>query len=139
MAGVNKVILLGNLGDKPALKYTTGGKAVTTLSVATSKAWVDKASGEKQEKTEWHRVSLFGKLAEIADKYCEKGTKVYIEGELQTNKYKNKKTGEDKYSTQIVVSGFNNVFQMVSGKGKDTTTAVDNEAPAKIEDGVANE
>jgi single-strand DNA-binding protein len=79
-------------------------------------------------------VSLFGKLAEIADKYCEKGTKVYIEGELQTNKYKDKTTGEEKYSTQVVVSGFNNVFQMVSGKGKDTTTVDD--APAEVDPSV---
>jgi single-strand DNA-binding protein len=104
MVGVNKVILLGNLGDKPIIKYTADGKAIATLSVATSKAWVDKQSGEKKEITQWHRVSLFGKLAEIADKYCEKGTKVYIEGELQTNKYKDKTTGEEKYSTQVVVS-----------------------------------
>jgi single-strand DNA-binding protein len=70
MVGVNKVILLGNLGDKPIIKYTADGKAIATLSVATSKAWVDKQSGEKKEITQWHRVSLFGKLAEIADKYC---------------------------------------------------------------------
>ena len=134
MVGVNKVILLGNLGDKPIIKYTADGKVIATLSVATSKAWVDKQSGEKKEITQWHRVSLFGKLAEIADKYCEKGTKVYIEGELQTNKYKDKTTGEEKYSTQVVVSGFNNVFQMVSGKGKDTTTVDD--APAEVDPSV---
>mgnify|MGYP000197294442 FL=1 len=130
MAGVNKVILLGNLGDKPEIKYTADGKAIANLSIATSKAWVDKNSGEKQETTQWHRVVLFGKRAEIADKYCKKGTKVYIEGELTTHKYQDKDTGEDKYSTQIVVDSFNGSFQMVSGK-KSRATATDNDKPTE--------
>ena len=130
MAGVNKVILLGNLGDKPEIKYTDDGKAIANLSIATSKAWVDKNSGEKQETTQWHRVVLFGKRAEIADKYCKKGTKVYIEGELTTHKYQDKDTGEDKYSTQIVVDSFNGSFQMVSGK-KSSAAATDNDHPTE--------
>jgi single-strand DNA-binding protein len=130
MAGVNKVILLGNLGDKPEIKYTSDGKAIANLSVATSKTWVDKNSGQKVDKTEWHRVVLFGKRAEIADKYCEKGTKVYIEGELTTHKYQDKNTGEDKYSTQIVVDSFNGSFQMVSGK-KSSAAATDDAKPSE--------
>ncbi len=130
MASVNKVILLGNLGDKPEIKYTADGKAIANLSIATSKAWVDKNSGEKQENTQWHRVVLFGKRAEIAHQYCKKGTKVYIEGELKTNKYQDKDTGKDKYSTQIVVDSFNGSFQMVSGK-KSRATATDNDNPTE--------
>lgn len=125
MASVNKVILLGNLGDKPDIKYTADGKAIANLSLATSKAWVDKNSGEKKETTQWHRIVLFGKPAEIADKYCKKGTKVYVEGELKTHKYQDKDTGEDKYSTQIVVDSFNGSFQMVSGKKSRAATTDD--------------
>lgn len=112
MAGVNKVILVGNLGQDVELKYTSDGKAVTTLSVATSDNWTDKNTGEKKEKTEWHRVSLFGKLAEIAGQYLHKGSKIYVEGMLRTNKWQDK-TGADRYSTDIVVSGFNGVLQML--------------------------
>jgi len=129
MASVNKVILLGNLGDKPDIKYTADGKAIANLSIATSKAWVDKNTGKKQETTQWHRVVLFGKRAQIADKYCKKGTKVYIEGELTTNKYQDKDTGKDKYSTQIVVDSFNGSFQMVSGGKKSSAAATDNDHP----------
>lgn len=131
MAGVNKVILLGNLGDKPEIKYTSDGKAIANLSIATSKAWVDKNSGEKKENTQWHRVVLFGKRAQIADKYCKKGTKVYIEGELTTHKYQDKDTGEDKYSTQIVVDSFNGSFQMVSGGKQSSAAAADDEHPTE--------
>jgi single-strand DNA-binding protein len=130
MASVNKVILLGNLGDKPEIKYTADGKAIANLSLATSKAWVDKNSGEKKETTQWHRVVLFGKPAEIANQYCKKGTKVYIEGELTTHKYQDKDTGKDKYSTQIVVDSFNGSFQMVSGK-KSRAVAPDNDNPTE--------
>jgi single-strand DNA-binding protein len=131
MAGVNKVILLGNLGDKPEIKYTGDGKAIANLSIATSKTWVDKNSGEKQETTQWHRVVLFGKRAEVADKYCKKGTKVYVEGELKTNKYQDKDTGKDKYSTQIIVDSFNGSFQMVSGGKKSSAAATDDDNPTE--------
>ena len=87
MAGINKVILVGNLGAKPELKYGANGNAVSNLSVATSESWTDKSTGQKQERTEWHRVSLFGKLAEVAAQYTDKGSKVYVEGKLQTTKY----------------------------------------------------
>jgi single-strand DNA-binding protein len=100
MASVNKVILLGNLGRDPETRYTTGGDAVCNLNIATSEQWKDK-SGEKQEKTEWHRVVLFGRQAEIAGEYLKKGRSVYIEGRLQTRKYTDK-DGVEKYSTEIV-------------------------------------
>ena len=100
MASVNKVILIGNLGRDPETRYTTGGDAVTNLSLATTDTWKDK-SGEKQEKTEWHRVVLFGRQAEIAGEYLKKGRSVYIEGRLQTRKYTDK-DGVEKYSTEIV-------------------------------------
>jgi len=100
MASVNKVILLGNLGRDPETRYTTGGDAVTNLNIATSEQWKDK-SGEKQERTEWHRVVLFGRQAEIAGEYLKKGRSVYIEGRLQTRKYADK-DGVEKYSTEIV-------------------------------------
>ncbi len=100
MASVNKVILLGNLGRDPETRYTTGGDAVTNLNIATSEQWKDK-SGEKQERTEWHRVVLFGRSAEIAAEYLKKGRSVYIEGRLQTRKYTDK-DGVEKYATEIV-------------------------------------
>ena len=100
MASVNKVILIGNLGRDPETRYTTGGDAVTNLRIATTESWKDK-SGEKQEKTEWHTVVLFGRLAEIAGEYLKKGRPVYIEGRLQTRKYTDKE-GVEKYSTEVV-------------------------------------
>ena len=112
MAGINKVILVGNLGAKPEIKYASNGNAITNLSIATSESWTDKNSGEKQERTEWHRVSLFGKLAEIAAQYTDKGSKVYVEGKLETRKYTDN-AGIEKYSTSVIVSGFNGVFQML--------------------------
>jgi single-strand DNA-binding protein len=100
MASVNKVILLGNLGRDPETRYTTGGEAVTNLRIATTEQWKDK-SGEKQEKTEWHTVVLFGRQAEVAGEYLKKGRSVYIEGRLQTRKWTDKE-GVEKYSTEIV-------------------------------------
>ncbi len=112
MAGINKVILVGNLGQKPEVKYASNGNAIANLSVATSESWTDKNTGQKQEKTEWHRVSLFGKLAEIAGQYLDKGSKVYVEGKLQTRKWQDK-SGADRYTTEVVVSGFNGTLQML--------------------------
>ena len=102
MASINKVILLGNLGADPEIRYTAGGDAVATVSVATSSSWNDKQSGEKREKTEWHRVVFFRRLAEIVGEYLKKGSSIYVEGQLQTNSYEDKNTGERKFSTQIV-------------------------------------
>ncbi len=112
MAGINKVILVGNLGAKPEVKYGSTGNAMTNLSVATSESWTDKNTGQKQERTEWHRVSLFGKLAEIAGQYLDKGSKVYVEGRLQTRKWQDQ-SGADRYTTEVVVSGFNGTLQML--------------------------
>ena len=112
MAGINKVILVGNLGAKPEVKYGSTGNAMTNLSVATSESWTDKNTGQKQERTEWHRVSLFGKLAEIAGQYLDKGAKVYVEGKLQTRKWQDQ-SGADRYTTEVVVSGFNSTLQML--------------------------
>ena len=111
MSGINKVILVGNIGAKPEVKYSSNGSAIANLSVATSETWNDKNSGEKQEKTEWHRVSLYGKLAEIAGQYLDKGSKVYVEGKLQTRKWQDQ-SGQDRYTTEIVVSGYGGTLQM---------------------------
>lgn len=112
MAGINKVILVGNLGAKPEVKYSSSGNAMANLSVATSEFWTDKNTGQKQDRTEWHRVSLFGKLAEIAGQYLDKGSKVYVEGKLQTRKWQDQ-SGQDRYTTEVVVSGFNGTLQML--------------------------
>ncbi len=115
--GVNKVILVGNLGQDPEVRYTPGGAAITTISIATSDSWKDKNSGQMQEKTEWHRVVFFGKLAEIAGEYLHKGSQVYVEGKLQTRKWQDKQ-GQDRYTTEVVVDGFNGVMQMLGGRGE---------------------
>ena len=115
--GINKVILVGNLGQDPEVRYTPSGSAVTTISVATSESWKDKNSGQMQEKTEWHRVVLFGKLAEIAGEYLRKGSQVYLEGKLQTRKWQDQQ-GQDKYTTEIVVDGFTGVMQMLGGRAE---------------------
>jgi len=128
MAGINKVILIGNLGAKPELKYSSSNVAITNLSVATSESWTDKNTGQKQEKTEWHRVSVFGKLAEVISNYCDKGSKVYVEGKLQTRKYQDK-TGADRYTTEIVVSGFNGVIQMLDSANSKPINIDSNEPP----------
>ena len=101
-SGINKVILLGNLGADPELRTTAGGDAVATISIATSDSWKDKNTGEDQQKTEWHRVVFFRRMAEVVGQYLKKGSSVYIEGQLQTNSYEDKNTGEKKFSTQIV-------------------------------------
>ena len=99
-SGINKVILVGNLGQDPEVKFTAGGAAVTTLSIATSESWKDKESGAEQEKTEWHRVVLWRRLAEIAGEYLKKGSKVYIEGQLQTRKWEQE--GLTRYTTEVI-------------------------------------
>lgn len=109
--GINKVILVGNLGNDPEVRYTQGGSAITTISVATSESWKDK-NGEQQERTEWHRVKFFGRLAEIAGEYLKKGSQVYIEGSLRTEKYTDK-SGVEKYTTDIIAGE----MQMLGGGG----------------------
>lgn len=112
MRGINKVILVGTLGIDPDVKFTAQGLAVANLSVATSEEWKDKTTGQKQQKTEWHRIVIFGKLAEIARDYLKKGSQVYIEGKLQTRKWKDQ-TGQDRYSTEVVLNGFDGTMEML--------------------------
>jgi single-strand DNA-binding protein len=117
MAGsVNKVILVGNLGKDPEVRRMTSGDPVVNLSIATSESWRDKASGEKKEKTEWHRVVIFNKnLADVAEKYLKKGAKVYVEGQLQTRKWTDK-DGAEKYSTEVVLQNFRGELTMLDGR-----------------------
>lgn len=113
--GINKVILVGNLGKDPEVRYTTSGSAIAQITIATSETWRDKATNEQREKTEWHRVVLWGKLAEVAGEYLKKGSQVYIEGQLETRKWQDQ-NGQDRYTTEVVVKGFNGVMQMLGGK-----------------------
>jgi len=114
--GVNKVILVGHLGQDPEVRYMSNGGAVATLSLATSETWRDKQSGEQKEKTEWHRVVLFGKLAEIAGEYLRKGSQVYIEGALRTRKWADQ-SGQDRYTTEVVVN-VGGTMQMLGGRSQ---------------------
>lgn len=112
--GINKVILVGNVGQDPEVRFMPSGGAVTNLSIATTDSWNDKQSGQKQDRTEWHRVSMFNKLAEIAGEYLRKGSQVYIEGRLQTRKWQDN-NGNDRYTTEIIASD----MQMLGGRGGD--------------------
>ena len=115
--GVNKVILVGNLGNDPDVRFTPNGSAVANLSLATSESWKDRNTGQQQERTEWHRVVIFGKLAEIAQQYLRKGSKVYIEGKLQTRKWQGQ-DGQDRYTTEVVVD-ITGQMQMLDGRQGD--------------------
>jgi single-strand DNA-binding protein len=117
MAGsVNKVILIGNLGADPEIRRTQDGRPIANLRIATSETWRDKTSGERKEKTEWHRVVIFNEgLCKVAEQYLKKGSKIYIEGSLQTRKWQDQ-SGQDKYSTEVVLQGFNSVLTMLDGK-----------------------
>ena len=116
-SGINKVIIVGNLGQDPEIKYTAGGAAVTTLSIATSDSWKDKDSGMDQERTEWHRVVLWRRLAEIAGEYLKKGSKVYIEGQLQTRKWEQE--GQTRYTTEIIARD----MQFLDSRGNSNTSS----------------
>lgn len=116
--GINKCIILGRVGNDPEVKYSASGSAIANLSVATSEQWNDKATGEKKEQTEWHRVVVFGKLAEVAGEYLRKGSQVYIEGKLRTRKWTDQ-SGVEKYTTEIVLQPMNGVMQMIGGKSSD--------------------
>lgn len=113
--GVNKVILIGNLGQDPEIRYMPSGGAVANLTLATSESWRDKQTGEMKEKTEWHRVVIFGKLAEVAGEYLKKGSQVFIEGSLQTRKWQDQ-SGQDRYTTEVVVN-IGGTMQMLGGNG----------------------
>ncbi|MBB6487449.1 single-strand DNA-binding protein [Rhizobium lusitanum] len=119
MAGsVNKVILIGNLGADPEIRRTQDGRPIANLNIATSETWRDRNSGERKEKTEWHRVVIFNEgLCKVAEQYLKKGAKVYIEGALQTRKWQDQ-NGQDKYSTEIVLQGFNSTLTMLDGRGE---------------------
>ncbi|MDG2243312.1 MAG: single-stranded DNA-binding protein [Rhodospirillaceae bacterium] len=117
MAGsVNKVILIGNLGRDPEVRSMQNGGKVANLSIATSDSWKDKTTGERKEKTEWHRVVIFGNLADIAERYLKKGSKVYVCGQLQTRKWQDQ-SGQDKYTTEVVLQGYGGELTMLDGRG----------------------
>ncbi|MEQ1790385.1 MAG: single-stranded DNA-binding protein [Rickettsiales bacterium] len=126
MAGsVNKVILIGNLGKDPEIRSTQDGREIANLTIATSESWKDKNTGERKDKTEWHRVVIFGEgLVRVAKSYLKKGAKVYIEGQLQTRKWTDK-DGQEKYSTEIVLQGFNSTLTMLDGKSGGSENAGD--------------
>ena len=114
-SGVNKCIIIGRVGQDPEVRYSTSGMCFCNVSIATSESWKDKQSGEQKERTEWHRVVLQGKLAEIAGEYLKKGSQAYFEGKLQTRKWQDQ-SGQDKYTTEIVVDSFTGVMQLLGGK-----------------------
>ena len=128
MAGsLNKVLLIGRLGADPEIKQMVNGKNVARLSLATSNTWKDKNTGEKKEKTEWHRVVIFNEgLVNVVQQYVKKGTQVYIEGQLTTRKWKDEKSGIDRYSTEVVLQGFNSSFKILSSKNSQIENLQDN-------------
>ena len=124
MAGsLNKVLLIGRLGADPEIKQMVNGKHVARLSVATSQSWKDKSSGEKKEKTEWHRVVIFNEgLVNVVQQYLKKGANIYVEGQISTRKWKDESSGVDKYSTEIILQGYNSTLTMLDGKNKNENT-----------------
>ena len=128
MAGsLNKVLLIGRLGADPEVKQMVNGKSVARLSLATSNTWKDKNTGEKKEKTEWHRVVIFNEgLVKVVQQYVKKGAQVYIEGQLTNRKWKDEKSGLDRYSTEVVLQGFNSAFKILSSKNNQIESLQDN-------------
>ncbi|MEN9533317.1 MAG: hypothetical protein RIQ83_2541 [Pseudomonadota bacterium] len=118
--GINKVILIGNLGQDPEVRYMPSGGAVTNITLATSETWRDKQTNEQKERTEWHRVVFMGKLAEVAGDYLKKGSQVYVEGKLQTRKWQDQ-SGQERYTTEVLVDSFSGVMQMLGGKPQQST------------------
>ena len=129
MAGsLNKVLLIGRLGADPEVKQMVNGKSVARLSLATSNTWKDKNTGEKKEKTEWHRVVIFNEgLVNVVQQYVKKGAQVYIEGQLTTRKWRDEKAGVDKYSTEVVLQGFNSSFKILSSKNSQIESSQEND------------
>ena len=125
MAGsLNKVLLIGRLGADPDIKQMVNGKSVARLSLATSQTWKDKNTGEKKEKTEWHRIVVFNEgLVNVVQQYLKKGAQIYVEGQLSTRKWKDEQSGQDKYSTEIVIQGFNSSLTMLGGGGVSNNTS----------------
>lgn len=132
MSSVNKVILIGNLGADPDVRTFDSGDKVANLSIATSERWKDKNTGERKEKTEWHRVSVFGALANVCEKYLKKGSKVYIEGKIETRTWE--QDGQKKYSTEVIVRGFGGTMTMLDGKSDAAPQAAPEPAPAAEQD-----
>ena len=128
MAGsLNKVLLIGRLGADPEIKQMVNGKSVARLSLATSQTWKDKNTGEKKEKTEWHRIVVFNEgLVNVIQQYLKKGSQIYIEGQLSTRKWKDEKTGQDKYSTEVILLGFNSTLTMLGGPNQNTISSQEN-------------
>jgi len=134
MAGsLNKVLLIGRLGADPDIKQMVNGKSVARLSLATSQSWKDKNTGEKKEKTEWHRIVVFNEgLVNVVQQYLKKGAQIYVEGQLSTRKWKDEQSGQDKYSTEIVIQGYNSSLTMLSGRS--TTEQINNNGKKTNED-----
>ena len=134
MAGsLNKVLLIGRLGADPEIKQMVNGKSVARLSVATSQSWKDKSTGERKEKTEWHRVVIFNEgLVNVVQQYLKKGANIYVEGQLTTRKWKDEASGVDKYSTEIVLQGYNSTLTMLDGKGKNDNSNLVNENKSSL-------
>jgi single-strand DNA-binding protein len=134
MAGsLNKVLLIGRLGADPEIKQMVNGKNVARLSLATSQSWKDKTSGEKKEKTEWHRVVIFNEgLVNVVQQYLKKGANVYVEGQLTTRKWKDESSGQDKYSTEIVLQGYNSTLTMLEGRSKGENSNLVNENKSSL-------
>jgi single-strand DNA-binding protein len=129
--GINKVILIGNLGRDPETRYMPSGSAVTNLRLATSESWKDKTTGEQTERTEWHSVAMFGRLAEIAAEYLRKGSKVYIEGKLRTRKWQDKTDGKDRYTTEIIADEMQMLDAKGGGGGMGASSGSGSSAPAR--------
>ena len=128
---LNKVLLIGRLGADPEIKQMVNGKSIARFSLATSNTWKDKNTGEKKEKTEWHRIVIFNEgLVNIVQQYVKKGAQVYIEGQLVTRKWADEKSGQDKYSTEIVLQGYNSTFKILSGKNTQNTVLQDSSKSA---------
>jgi single-strand DNA-binding protein len=128
MAGsLNKVLLIGRLGADPEIKQMVNGKSVARLSLATSQSWKDKSTGEKKEKTEWHRIVVFNEgLVNVVQQYLKKGAQVYVEGQISTRKWKDEQSGQDKYSTEIVIQGYNSSLTMLGGGNQNSVPSQDN-------------
>ena len=134
MAGsLNKVQLIGRLGADPEIKQMVNGKNVARLSIATSQSWKDKSSGERKEKTEWHRVVIFNEgLVNIVQQYLKKGANIYLEGQLSTRKWRDEKSGQDKYSTEIILQGYNSSLTMLDGKNRSNNSSDSSESKSSL-------
>ena len=139
MAGsLNKVLLIGRLGADPEIKQMVNGKSVARLSLATSQSWKDKNTGEKKEKTEWHRIVVFNEgLVNVVQQYLKKGAQIYVEGQLSTRKWKDEQSGQDKYSTEIIIQGFNSSLTMLGGGGQGIQNQTTSKSISKNSDDVS--